>query len=305
MGPADDEPCPCGSARSTASCHFNPATHRWQLPAFVPLLSGARTGSSVSGCYTALTNDCKGKLSSEHWLSKGVLAEVSDGKFVRIGGLPWQPPGRIDNLPPNSLGSNVLCERHNNALWPLEADCAHARTILDQFFLDQISHKDIGGSQFDLVSGEQLERWLLKTIWGATAAFPTVPQIRGNVDRAVLADYLFREGILPPSWGLYTKGLQTGRRSDPEHTVSVRLEDIDGECWGGSMVVGGVELYFSFGSLTGGGGATVVYRPSAIFLDRVGTDNCKVVALSWDHNTTSVAQAVRVTYGQGPGLSPG
>jgi hypothetical protein len=168
--------------------------------------------------------------------------------------------------------------------------------ILDNFFLDQISREDIGGSQIDLVSGEQLERWLVKMMWGATAAFPKVPQIRANVARPMLADYLFRDGELPASWGLYAKGLQTGRQSDPEQTLSVRLQDIDGELWGGSVVVGGVELYFSFGSLTGGGGATVAYRPSALLLDRDGTDNCKLLALSWDHNTASVAQAVRVTY---------
>jgi hypothetical protein len=136
----------------------------------------------------------------------------------------------------------MLCERHNQALSPRDADAAHAFKILDEFFLDQVSREDIGGSQLDLVSGEQLERWLLKMMWGAPAAFPTVPQIRANVDRAMLADYLFRDGELPASWGLYAKGLQTGRRSDPEQTLSVRLQDIDGELWGGSVVVGGVEL---------------------------------------------------------------
>ena len=62
------------------------------------------------------------------------------------------------------------------------------------------------------------------------------------------------------------------------------------------MAVGGVELYFSLGSLTGGGGATVAYRPSALFLDRSDTKNSKVLALSWDHDTASIARAVRVTY---------
>lgn len=266
----------------------------------MPLLSGARTGLSVSGCYAAMTNDCKGKLTREHWISKGVLLEVSDGKFVRIAGLPWQLPGQIDNLPPGSLGSKVLCERHNNALWPLEADGAHTRTILDRFYLDQISHEDIGGNQFDLVSGEQLERWLLKTIWGATAASPTAPRIRAGVDRYMLADYLFRDGLLPQGWGLYAKGLQSGGRSDPDVELAVSLVPIDGECYAGSIVVGGVELVFSFGTMEAGGGGTVVYRPSAIFLNRLGTDNCKVLALSWDHNTESMAQAVQFTYGYGP-----
>ncbi|MGH3969220.1 MAG: hypothetical protein ACRDTV_14180, partial [Mycobacterium sp.] len=76
-----------------------------------------------------------------------------------------------------------------------------------------------------------------------------------------------------------------------------RLKHRDPQVLTISLIVGGLELYFSFGSLTGGGGATVAYRPSAIFLDRAGTDNCKVVALSWDHDTATVAKAVRVSYG--------
>lgn len=126
LGPADDDPCPCGSTRSTVDCHFNPRTHRWQLPAFTPLLTDARTGSSVHGCFAAFTNDCKGKLSNEQWLSRGILVEAGDGKVVRIGGLPWQPQGRVDKLPPRRLGSKMLCERHNRALSPLDAAASYA-----------------------------------------------------------------------------------------------------------------------------------------------------------------------------------
>ncbi|MGO8962600.1 hypothetical protein [Mycobacterium sp.] len=300
MGPADDEPCPCGSARVTAECHFNPQTHRWQLPAFTPLLSGARTESSVSGCFAAFTNDCQGTLSNEHWLSNGILVEAGDGKVVRIGGLPWQGEGRIDELPPRRLGSNILCERHNHALSPLDAVAGNAFRVLDKFFLDQISREDIGGNELDLLSGEHLERWLLKMMWGATAAFPTVPRLRANIDQTILADYLFRDGQRPADWGLYVKGLRTGRPSDPGQSLTVGLENIDGEMWGGSVRIGGVELYFSFGRLTGGGGATVAYRPSALFLDRTGTENCKVVALSWDRDTATVAKAVRIGFDPEP-----
>lgn len=96
-----------------------------------------------------------------------------------------------------------------------------------------------------------------------------------------MADYVFRDGGLPAGWGLYAKGLQTGRPSSPDQSLAVELENIDGETWGGSLRIGGVDWYFSFGVLSGGG-AMVAYRPSALFLDRTGTDNCKAVALSWD-----------------------
>ena len=277
-------------------CHLDARSHRWQLPPFEPLLSGPPTASSTDGCYAATTSDCKGKLSNEHWLSKGVLVDASDGKKVRIGGLPWQPEGRIDDLPPNTLGSNILCERHNNSLSPLDAHAAHAFRTMDAFYIDQITKDDIGGSQIDLVHGEHLERWLLKMMWGATAAFSTVPPIRSDIDQAMLAHYLFRDGLLPRDWGLYTKGLQQGRKSNPDQILTVQLEIIDGELWGGSVAVGGVELYFSFGKLTGHRGATVAYHPSALFLDRTDTANCKVVALSWDQETTELARGVRITY---------
>jgi hypothetical protein len=297
-GPDVDEPCPCGSAQAAGGCHLNPSTHRWQLPAFAPLLTGERTGLSCDGCYASLTNDCDGKLSNEHWLSKGILVEASDGKVVRIGGLPWQPEGSANELSPGVLGSNVLCERHNNALSPLDGDAVRAFTTLDKFYLDQISHPDLQGNEFDLISGEQLERWLLKMLWGASAAFPTTPQMRASVDREMLADYLFRDAELPADWGLYVKGLQGGRRGDPDLSLTLALENIDGALSGGSMVVGGVEFYFSFSSLTGGGGAVALHRPSVIFLDRDGSSNCKVLALSWDHGTASLAKGVRVSYGE-------
>lgn len=304
LGPSAAEPCPCGSQRLSADCHFDAQTSRWQLPPVDPLLSGPLTGSSIRGCYAALTSDCKGKLSNEHWISKGVLVDASDGKRVRIGGLPWQPEGRIDHLPPSTLGSNILCERHNNSLSPLDAHAAHAFKVMDNFYIDQIGKNDLGGNHIDLVHGEHLERWLLKMIWGATAAFPTVPPIRSDIDRTMLAQYLFRDGRLPTDWGLYTKGLQQGRKSNPDQTLTVGLENIDGELWGGSVAVGGVELYFSFGKLTGHRGATVAHRPSALFLDRTGTANCKVVALSWDQDTTQLARGVRITYDPAIGTSP-
>lgn len=70
-----------------------------------------------------------------------------------------------------------------------------------------------------------------------------------------------------------------------------------GRCWR-------VELYFSFGSLTGHRGATIAHRPSALFLDRTGSANCKVVALSWDQDTTQLARGVRITYDPAIGTSP-
>lgn len=290
------EPCPCGSGLPAAGCHFDPHTHRWQLPPFRPLLSGPVTGLSVDGCYAASTKDCKGKLTNEHWLSKGVLVDASDGKTVRIAGLPWQAEGQIRNLSPNALGSNILCARHNNALSPLDTHAAYAVRIMNDFYVEQISREDVGGNHIDLLHGELLERWLLKMAWGASAAFPTAPPLRAAVDVAMLANYLFRDGRLPPGWGLYTKGLQQGRKSAPDQTLSVRLQDIDGEIWGGSAMVGGVELYFSFGELTGGNGATVAHRPSALFLDRTGTQNCKVVALGWDQDQPSPGRGVRITF---------
>ena len=103
--------------------HGVPCRHRrrWLVsPKFEPLLTDSRTGVSVPGCYAAFTSDCRPPLSDEHWLSEVVLREASDNDRIRLLGLSWAPDREIA-LYPRSVANKVLWERHNHALWRLDA----------------------------------------------------------------------------------------------------------------------------------------------------------------------------------------
>lgn len=304
LGPADDEPCPCGSSRQTRRCHWDRRTQRWLLPVYRPRRTKARTGVARDGCYANVSADCgenvpghdRGKLSNEHWLSNAILKDASDGKFVLVSDLPFQRPGRIDRFPPKSMGASILCVDHNSSLSGLDKTAQSLVQTLQHFHAEQASSVGEYNNEFDLFNGDEIERWLLKMVWGASEAYPTAPKIRGNIRRLQLADYLFRSGGLPVGWGLYATGIRQGLRVSTEHAMTVRLEESNGELRSGSLEVGGVRLTFAIGARRPTTETAAIYRPAAIFLDRVGTDRHKVAALSWYRASGSRAESVKVTF---------
>jgi hypothetical protein len=268
---------------------------RWRLPNYQPPHTGERSGIGHPGCYANVSTDCDGKQSSEHWLSKAILTAHSEEKLVVIGELPFQQPGDVDKYTPKSLGANILCERHNSGLSRLDTAALALVTTLDCFYLDQAGPTGDYTNEFDLFSGPEVERWLLKMVWGASEAYAAKPKIRGDIRRRQLADYLFRDTVLPLGWGLYVSGSRSGRRVDPEHAMNVRLEGSYGELRSGCLDVGGVRLTFALGARTSSSVTEAIYRPSAIFLTRQGTDRHKVAAFSWD-GVTPAPQAITIAY---------
>ena len=103
----------------------------------------------------------------------------------------------IDERTPKSLGAKILCAGHNNALSDLDK-AAHAMVqTLDGYYADQAGATGDFENEFDLFSGEEIERWLLKMVWGASEAFPKTPKIRGEFRRRHLSEFLFRDEGLP------------------------------------------------------------------------------------------------------------
>jgi hypothetical protein len=81
FGPGHDDRCPCGCPLLAGDCHLDRSTGRWVLPPYTPLLTDAPTGFARRGCYASFTNDCFGKLTTEHWLSKGYSSkQASNGR---------------------------------------------------------------------------------------------------------------------------------------------------------------------------------------------------------------------------------
>jgi hypothetical protein len=261
------------------------------LPKYVPLLTDSRTGVSVPGCYAAFANDCRPPLSEEHWLSEVVLREASDNDRVRLLGLSWAPDREVALYPP-SLANKVLCERHNHALSRLDATAGATFAALRRYQQDLNDEVDPRGSEFFLASGEELERWLLKMLWGVTAAKmivsrgQPVSRLRSDIDLYALADYLFRDGSMLQGWGCHF----IGRPDESVHAlaeVAVSLQpDQDGGVTFGTADMGVVTFGFSFGRLAGGPGHEARWHPSAVCLTDRSKTIQKVLALGWSARPT-------------------
>jgi hypothetical protein len=281
-----DALCPCGSGMRAQRCHSN-KTGYWQMAVEPPLLDDERTGFAHPKCYAAPSADCVEKLTKEHWLSAGIVKSAGGGKPVIVSGMPWQE-GAAHTLGAGALGANVLCERHNSALSPLDETANQIFTVLKHFQADLREHPEPHGHEYAVFHGDVLERWMLKLIWGATAAKSLGTRgkpatgLRADIDLTVLADILFRSAPLPPKWGLYAAGrpgMQVSAEADFGMTVLTGPED---DVYAGEVTFGVVALRFAFGVPDLREGVLMTHHPSGVLISDTKVTAQKVLALAWD-----------------------
>jgi hypothetical protein len=125
---------------------------------------------------------------------------MADGDFS-ISGVPWLEAGEEKILSPKDITAKCLCAEHNSALHRLD-DAAQ------YFFASLKSYLELSaGSKHAIVSGHDIERWLLKT---AKAAAVSKNLARGRKalsgafsrDGSIL-DMLDNPGQWPEGAGLY------------------------------------------------------------------------------------------------------
>jgi hypothetical protein len=296
-GPSHNGPCPCGSGLPAGECHVSRSTRRWRLPAYTPLLNDEPTGYAHPRCYAGFTYDCSGKITGEHWLSEGILRLFGEEKTVRVGGLPWLTK-ESEECSIKSLAANILCDRHNSALSRLDKTATRVQTTLERYQLSQLQRPDPHGNEFDLYSGEELERWLLKLIWGATAAAKSIPDnLRATRLRNQLAQYLFRDGRLPKRWGLYIRGVPAnGVSAAADVGIEIRSDIVNGQLLAPTALMGAVGFTFAWGRISAYRGAFAAHRPSAVCLESEYSTAGKVLALSWDHAQFARADIVGLRF---------
>ena len=203
-------PCPCGSKKLVQDCCLDPDGQlRVKVPSLAP--PGPSTGYAHPKCYLAHTDNCSGKISSEHYVSRAILELIGDE--LHVGGLPWEPRGTTVKYGINSLVSNILCVRHNSALSPLDTLAAQTFKTMRAVCGDLNHQSDASGTTWHFGSGEALELWCLKTLCGLF--FSSVAAKDGNsLKRTYALDVrAFDEAILMrrlrPNCGLYAR-LVTG-----------------------------------------------------------------------------------------------
>lgn len=189
--------CPCGSARPARLCCFD--GRDWHKRPTVLGLRALPPAGRVEKCYMNELGSCVGPISREHIISDSVCRVLmGDGEFS-ISGLPWLEAGEEKIIAPPK--ANRLCTKHNSALHPLD-DAAH------YFFASLKSYLEgPAGPRHAIVSGHDIERWLLKT---AKAAAVSKNLARGrerlsgvfSLDGAIL-DMLDDPRHWPEGAGLY------------------------------------------------------------------------------------------------------
>jgi hypothetical protein len=149
-------------------------------------------------------------------MSRAVLQEI--GPKVRVGGVPWLPPGERKEIGINSLKARILCSRHNNALSPLDAEAtrffATLRTILAEAGRKSLSRKRIPL----LFSGEMLELWALKVSYGSFYSGNAAHDRVRLLDNHVLNGKFIHEALRFGIWAHAACGLYF--RAPDRHRVS-------------------------------------------------------------------------------------
>ncbi len=199
-----DALCPCESGRTIRLC-CRQADGRVHPNAQVTAPPGAPTGFAHPQCYAGGLRDCSARLSREHFISEGVLEQISDAGEGGLDatGFHWLNDGEAMPLSPKSMSAKVLCQRHNEALSPLD-------TVASRFFrtLERVEPRRLAtlDQRLFIFNGHDLERWMLKILCGCGAApilrMPGGPPRQFRPDLEVL-QHLFGPKVMENGSGLY------------------------------------------------------------------------------------------------------
>jgi len=207
-------PCPCESGKAYKECclQADGVTPRVILPTLVP--EDPLTGYANPGCYLKHTNNCSKRMSREHYISRCVL-EVT--KTFGLRGLPWQDPNEeVVDYGIESLAARILCERHNSALSPLDAMAARVYRIIMQIRDDLANRTRYDRGRWFIASGEALELWTLKTLYGIYFAKIAATESRQRLIESheinlELLDRAIQRDPLPENCGMWVRPPTMGK----------------------------------------------------------------------------------------------
>ncbi len=121
-------------------------------------------------------------------------------------GFPWQQTKQGQQLPINQLASNILCDKHNSLLSPLDDEALLVFRFLQPFWRRT---QTVSASSLT-VDGNLLELWMLKTLCGFLASKNSPSYNRTVSTRWEPPDWwidvLFKKSPMPVNVGLYFYG---------------------------------------------------------------------------------------------------
>ena len=234
------------------------------------------TGVSKSKCYASPLNNCCKKLSREHFISEILLKHLNLENKLTVSGLPWTGSEKVI-VPPSSLASNILCERHNNTLSVLDAIALRLFNSLDES--DAQDSKD---KVLFLFSGNDIERWLLKTLCGliASKSIKFSDDVNSEIPKEWL-DVLYGISEFTNGKGLYICKSE-GHLFSGSHGLEARAIVNGGQVSGLGLCICGYEFVLSMSGFHNRtfDGREFAYRPFELHAQ--GEEFEKSVFFSWN-----------------------
>lgn len=233
--------------------------------------SPPRTGYGHRRCYARELNDCSRDLSREHYISAGLLKQIGDFDVSGLGFVADE-----SKLPVAALTSKMLCGRHNSALSPLDTAATGFFAVLRRFdhgFRDEIEKPS---RESETVSGDDLERWCLKTLAGLHhASITSSGGLRSEFDYVGL---LFGQSRWPRGWGFSASLLPEIRYAFSGLGIRTLTEGDEGPMLGAEFNIAGFSFLVHFGEVDRKRWA---YRPRGLQMTRQGSGERKTLWLSW------------------------
>lgn len=149
-------------------------------------------------CYAKSRNDCSTGISREHYLSRAILSELEKDGAVGVANIHAisQSHDAFTPIGISALSSKILCEKHNGFLSDLDNEAAKLFRTIDVF------DKAQAGGQAIEISGNQIERWMLKLAFGVVHSGATSNSSNLKMKTECM-DMLFNQLPLPQGWGTY------------------------------------------------------------------------------------------------------
>jgi hypothetical protein len=150
-------------------------------------------------CYARADHNCSLKISKEHFISEILLKQIQLNNIAKIAGLKWQQKESFNLVPVSGLASSILCERHNNALSPLDACMGLFSEAIRAYDAALRANTATQASEQRSFSGDDIERWMVKCILGLT----TSKNLNITNVKPECINLLFGNISWPEGWGLY------------------------------------------------------------------------------------------------------
>jgi hypothetical protein len=234
---------------------------------------GPVTGHANAKCYARADRNCSPKISREHFISETLLRQIHSNNTAKVAGLKWQQKETFNLVPLSGLASSILCDRHNNALSPLDARIGTFAEAIGAYDAALLSSSP--ASEQRSFSGDDIERWMMKCLLGLTAS----KNLNATKLKPECVDLLFANIEWPDGWGLYF----SASPAKPIHhsdsfLIETRFDQASGLILAADFVIRGLPFVLCLGK-PDRSESFGIHRPKAIVFNAGECE--KVLILSW------------------------